>query len=127
MFAKKKKGRKGGGTRNVKKSTRFPPQRRRGRGKNVVPWGNIEAGCFDGWQSMMMICDAFESGCNCPTVFRTMTGSIFIYLFIYFSVINGLGYDIYLTRGSYLFVTTSSCSNDGTMERSYIFQTRDKF
>lgn len=36
---KKKKGRKGGGTRNVKKSTRFPPQRRRGREKMSSPGG----------------------------------------------------------------------------------------
>lgn len=124
---KKKERKKRRGNKKRKKIHTFPSTATTREGKNVVSRGNIEAGCFDGWQSMMMICDAFESGCNCPTVFRTMTGSIFIYLFIYFSVINGLGYDIYLTRGSYLFVTTSSCSNDGTMERSYIFQTRDKF
>lgn len=33
------------------------------------------------------------------------------FLFIYFSIINGLGYDIYLTYSSYLFVIASSCSN----------------
>lgn len=62
----------------------------------------------------MMICDAFSprisriGNYNCRTVLSN-TGSTF--LFIYFSIINGLGYDIYLTYSSYLFVITSSCSN----------------